>query len=466
MLVPALGGPERRLYLGSERSKERYIDYVFQQPLSWSADGKGLAVTESSIDAPDRIHWLSVESGEIRTVVSSQSNDFSPYSIDYRNPRVSPTSDVLAYNSQGSNWSRIYIVPLVSGEPVQLISRNDPIVGMDWTADGREIIFSSDGFLWRISASGGNPERLAQLGGGCVSPAVARRGSSLAYAQGQLNANIWRLQLPPNSSAKPIPELLISSTRNDSAPQFATDGKRIVFVSTRSGTQEIWVSEADGSNARQVTSSGTQQPGSPRWSPDGQSIVFDQIAEGNKDIYVVSVHGGKPKRLTTEASDEVRPSWSRDGQWIYFGSIRSGQWQIWKVPAAGGQAVQVTKSGGREAFESPDRNFVFYTRAATAPGLWKVPAEGGKETLVLEGPIQGFWAMTHTGVYFLVQGTTRFIKFYGFAAKQTSEVAIIGKEAWFREGTTGFSVSPDGRQILYTHTDPAEYDLMLVENFR
>jgi len=471
ILIPALGGPERRLHVGTERSDpyRRKFEYMFQQPLSWSVDSKALAVTESSTDAPDRVLMVSIESREVRALVSSQSSDASLYSIAYRNPRVSPTGQVLAYLTQGSDWSRLQTLslPLPSREQVPLVSTTSDVVGMDWTADGREIIFSSAGFLWRIGASGGNPERLAIGGDGSVHPAVARRGNLLAYAQGQLDTNIWRVHLPHGSTAKPTPELLIASTRTDAACKFSPDGKRIVFGSSRSGTNEIWVSEADGSNARQITSS--QQAGSPRWSPDGQFIAFDQIGEGNRDIYVVSADGGKPKQLTTDRSDDVRPSWSRDGRWIYFGSIRSGQWQVWKAPAAGGQAVQLTKQGGREAFESPDGKFVFYSKVAIPPRLWKVPVEGGVETPVLEGVVQGNWAVTLSGVYFLVREVTQTIKFYSFATKQTNEVAALGKNPTLLGalgGPQGFSVSPDGKQILYAQVDRAEYDIMLVENFR
>ncbi len=56
------------------------------------------------------------------------------------------------------------------------------------------------------------------------------------------------------------------------------------------------------------------------------------------------------------------------------------------------------------------------------------------------------------------------VKFYSFTTKQTKDVARVGKGITWTD--QGFSVSPDGKQLLYTHTDQAEYDLMLVENFR
>ncbi|HEX6622898.1 MAG TPA: LpqB family beta-propeller domain-containing protein, partial [Pyrinomonadaceae bacterium] len=172
----------------------------------------------------------------------------------------------------------------------------------------------------------------------------------------------------------------MSSTRADSGPQYSPDGRKVVFSSSHTGPLEVWACEADGSNPVQVTSFGGPHVGSPRWSPDGRQIVFDSPAEGHRDIYVVGVDGGKPRRLTVEASADVRPSWSRDGRFVYFGSDRGGGWQVWKAPAEGGATIQLTKGGGREAFDSPDGKFVYYTKA-DAPGLWRVPAPVIRPTL-------------------------------------------------------------------------------------
>jgi Tol biopolymer transport system component len=113
------------------------------------------------------------------------------------------------------------------------------------------------------------------------------------------------------------------------------------------------------------------QTGSPRWSPDGRWIAFDSTKYGHRDIFVVAAEGGFLRRLTTEPSEDVRPNWSADGRWIYFGSDRGGDWQVWKVPSEGGAAVQVTRHGGREAFESLDGKFVYYTKQGPTAGIWR-----------------------------------------------------------------------------------------------
>ena len=188
-----------------------------------------------------------------------------------------------------------------------------------------------------------------------IFPAISPQTGRLAYARGQEDASIWRIELGnPEGSVRnatsAIP--LIQSTRIDHNAQYSRDGKRIVFASDRSGHYEIWVCNADGTNQFPLTSLGAFS-GTPRWSPDSERIVFDSNKEGNYDIYEAPAGGGKPKRLTTNPTDDANPSYSWDGKWIYFASNRGGDWQVWKVPAAGGKEEQVTKRGGFVAFGGP-----------------------------------------------------------------------------------------------------------------
>ena len=183
-----------------------------------------------------------------------------------------------------------------------------------WTADGREIIFSAQFTLWRIDVSGSagktlKAQQLASLGDNLVEPAISHSGQRLTYMHVLFHSNIWRRAAPildaspsthngktpkPDSGAAPF----LSSTRNDSAPQFSPDGKKIAFTSDRSGSVEIWVSDSDGSNSFQLTSFGGPAVSTPRWSPDGGRIAFDSDAAGQYDIWVIGATGGKPQRMT------------------------------------------------------------------------------------------------------------------------------------------------------------------------
>ena len=460
-VIPALGGPERKLYSGTSAF---LLLYDYGNGLSWSPDGKYLAFSgQRSPREPNSIFLLSRESLEARQITTPPAGFLGDST-----PAFSPDGKVLAFvRGASSRDVEIYTMPATGGEPKRLTFDNRSGRSLAWTADGREILFSlwaSATFrLWRVSAAGGTPEQLA-VGQGGSTLAISRQGDHLAYSQESRDTDIWRIGTSGPTSMRPT--RLISSTRLDYGPQYSPDSKRIAFTSGRSGSNEIWLCDADGLNPVQLTSFAGPDVGSPRWSPDGRQVAFDSVATGNRDIFVVSVEGGKPRRLTEDSSDEVRPSWSRDGRSIYFGSNRTGDWQVWKAPAEGGKAVQVTQQGGREAIESFDGNLVYYTKSFGIPGIWKVPVMGGDETRVLDEALQGFWALLDNGIYFVnPKATPRpTIDFFNFATGRTSQVAAIEKELQLT--SPSLAVSPDGRWLLYAEVDSFENDIMLVENFR
>jgi Tol biopolymer transport system component/serine/threonine protein kinase len=464
-MVPALGGPERRLQQWSPQ-----IDWWLTS-LSWSPDGKLIAF--SLADTPQEspgLFLLSVDTLEKRRLTSTPEQ----YLGDGY-PVFSPDGQTLAFIRQASEGSMdIYLVPVSGGEPRRLTSDNLWVLGFDWTSDGREIVFSSTRggsfSLWRIPAIGGTPEPLAVGGEGALSPSVSRQGNRLAYTKEIFDANIWKFEVPDSMGKSASPTEVIFSTRNDSGPQISPDGKRIAFDSTRSGSSEVWVCPSDGSKPVQLTSFGGPLTGSPHWSPDGRQIVFESRAEGSyANIYVINAEGGTPRRLTTDSSNHVVPGWSRDGRWIYFTSNQSnGQdWQLWKMPAEGGQAVQLTQHGGVAAVESSDGKFIYYAKFSD-PGIWRMPVEGGEEYLVLKQLRPGFWgnwAMVDQGIYFVNLDAKRnpTIKFFNIATGRVTQVAAPEKLPVL---IAGLAVSPDGRWILYTQIDQDISDIMLVENFR
>ena len=191
--------------------------------------------------------------------------------------------------------------------------------------------------------------------------------------------DIWGVKLRSRTELAGPPAKLISSTRIDSNPEYSPDGKRIVFNSHRSGAQEIWIADADGTNPQQLTFAGGPMVANPRWSPDGQSLVIHSLLGGVRGIDLVSANGGAFRRVVEGGT---WPTWSRDGKWIYFGGQEG---QLWKVPSGGGAAVQVTrKGGGGSAFESADGKSSLLCEDMDGDRIWRMPLGGGQETQVLE----------------------------------------------------------------------------------
>jgi len=458
-LVPALGGPERKL-------ADSHKDSEWGNYLDWSPDGKFLAVADR-MSAQDQLRLLliSVESGE-KKVVASPPDPF------VASARFSPDGKFLAYVAGAGFLAQdIFLVPVSGGEAKRLTLDKRRVLGLAWTPSGNEILFSSDRgglySLWRVPVPGGTPEPVGSVGEDAYQPTVSRQGNRLAYLHEKVNSNVWRTAGPNWSGPRSGPTKLISSTRTQFDMDFSPDGKKIAFGSDRTGSEEIWISASDGSNPVQLTSFGAPSTGTPKWSPDGKQIAFDSHKVGHSDIYLVNAEGGEPRRMTTEPFENNVPSWSRDGKWIYFSSDRSGAWQIWKIPAGGGNAIQVTKHGAFQAFESTDGRFLYYCKNYTdAPGIWKMPTEGGEEVRVLDQEAVQHWALLSRGVCLINPGATpATIDFFEFASKRLKHLTAVdlGPNA---NAPSGFAVSPDGKWVLYTRVDQLDSDIMLVENFQ
>ena len=266
-------------------------------------------------------------------------------------PSFSPDGTRVAFVRTGGAWNsgELWIQSLEGDELRQLTFEGyAEILGLTWTSDGQEIIFSAaeEGFgqshLFRIPVKGGTPQVVTAAGMGALFPCI--RGDRLVFVKSEWEGlGIWRIP-GPNMKEERDPERIIQTNPvyKDRFMKLSPNGQKIAFTSTRTGTAEVWTSQTDGSDEFQLTRQGGT---TPAWSPDGQRIAFVSFVEGNADVYVVDAEGGQPKRLTLYPKPDIGPSWSHDGRWIYFSSGRSGTGQIWKKSPEGGEAIQVTQKG-------------------------------------------------------------------------------------------------------------------------
>jgi serine/threonine protein kinase len=264
LLVSPLGGVERKL---ADLSQGLNPGKWWTAP-AWTPDGKFLAVRDDTA-----IVLVSAESGEKRKLTSPPEGWTGDWHAAF-----SPDGRTLAFaRIRNGPTQDVFLAPVSDAAKARQLTHDSMrILGLAWTPDGNEVVFSSsragDQTLWRISASGGTPEQLPAVGPFASHPAIARHGQRAAFVRSTERKSFWRLDLSLEGLRRP-PVRLVTSSRNDNSPVISPDGRHIAFGSNRSGNAEVWLCDSQGANAVQLTSLGFAR--NPYWSPDSRNIVFE-----------------------------------------------------------------------------------------------------------------------------------------------------------------------------------------------
>jgi Tol biopolymer transport system component len=340
-------------------------------------------------------------------------------------------------------------------------------MGFVWSADDQQLILSrpriGDDFeLDEVTLADGSLRKLP-FGKDAMWPAISAKGDKLAYVVSPpTHLDIWRRDLlhPEAPSIK-----LISSTRDQNAPQYSPDGKHIAFVSNRGGTWEIWMSDADGTHLVRMSDSSTFEAGSPRWSPDSQKIAFDSRHSSHPEAYIVDISERMPRKLITNLPDISEPSWSHDGKWLYFQSrtVLTSTGRIHRCPAIGGDAVEVSAVAGSFPSESYGGDAVYFADRLGSVRLHVASLKPHGAESILEGmpavANQAQWTVVPGGIYFIPADASKSVRYFDSATKQVRQVFEAEEEL-----KNDFSVSPDGRWILYTQVVGRNADIMLIDH--
>ena len=459
---PPLGGPERML-----------AQLLVIGRATWSPDSKWAVVANGN---PRNLYLAPLQGGEAKLLLPAPKDGvLGPGSI-------SPDGRLLAFTKSGA----LHVVSLGNGYVVNGVPRRLTeswrIQSWAWTPDSRDIVFiqslgdanlGADSFMYRVAAEGGAPRRMEFAGDNAWYLDVSRQGNRLAFTRLRRDLNLYEAELKADGTLASPGKQVATSSRREVQGVYSPDGSRIAFVSNRVGSEEIWISDRDGKNAVQLTTSvNPDLTGSPRWSPDGERIVYLARAKGADavDVFVVPVRGGTPVQITEDPGAETNPAWSRDGKWIYFGANRGGVVGTWKVAATGGKGVNVVRLSAY-TWESPDGQWLYGESGLAArstilrQGIGRSPVAGGdSEILVRETILNYATELTARGLYYLSpaedlkSATLKLLPLNGGPPKTlgTIQGAVRG----------GLSVSPDFKSILYSQCDQCAADIMLVENFK
>ena len=173
----------------------------------------------------------------------------------------------------------------------------------------------------------------------------------------------------------------------DAQPRFSPDGRKIVFVSDRSGGENLWIVNADGNDTTALTTGNNNQYVSPVYSPDGKYVVASRSGGtfGTAKLWQFHVDGGRGIPLTTTPAlppqlKMLGAAYGKDPRYIWF-AARTGDWQYNSIGAQyqihvwdreNGRVSQMTRRLG-SAFRpqlSPDGKYLTYAaRFETKTGL-------------------------------------------------------------------------------------------------
>jgi TolB protein len=195
--------------------------------------------------------------------------------------------------------------------------------------------------------------------------------------------------LPLQLRQQDLKRLTTDSKRYES-PRWSPDGSKIIlFTDDIPQNKEIVVIESGGSKLTRLTDP-VSDSGRPDWSPDGKKIVFSSSRSGTVQVYIMNADGTNPVQLTHASQRVSCPKWSPNGKKIIFCSWSGNELddvEIYAMNADGTNIVQLTyyPLGQIEQFEwSPDgTRIVFVAENVAAKKSGKLDNEVGPHLYVM-----------------------------------------------------------------------------------
>jgi serine/threonine protein kinase/Tol biopolymer transport system component len=470
MIVPAQGGPEHLL------RKIRMVAVANPHSwLSWRPDGTEVAfAAESGDSGRSTLFMLRIGGGHLRTLITPPEGVAGDAS-----PAIAPDGRSLVFVRYLSPGASTLLVQRLDahanavGEPMPIPGAGEGARTAIW-ADEARLLFAENGRIleWHAGTTA-RPVYVSTAGlQGLAFAGRDRRGVARVIAA-QRNAapnHLWMIPLGTPGQATDRPALQSAFGSGIANPDFSPDGTHVVFKSTRSGTPEIWMADADGRNLRQLTWLGVENVGIPRWSPDGRSVAFFARLTDEPQIFVIDTTQERPmpQQRTHKVPGCNIPSWSRDGRFLYCSRRDGREVRLYRVPMDNSdpsdQGVERWFEG-KDARETRDGRLIYLKDGV--PGIFVRslagdPRTNPEEQLVSDivGPI-AYYALAPSGIYYRSQNNlTQYVglRFFDLARHRTVDVAsraVTGE-------TGGLTVSPDGRLLLYAQTTQPQTDLTLI----
>ena len=454
--VPSLGGPARKVL----------TDIAGR--VSFSPDGKRFAyLSRSTNERETSLMIANADGSGARKLTGQRGNDRLAV------PSWSPDGKTIVSVARNilEEYTTVVAVSVESGEIKSFTSQKWGLIGgVAWLADGSSLLVTarepgpSEQFqIWQVSYPEGTARRITNDLNGYRSLSLDATSGALVTVQSERVANIW--VMPANDTAHATQ--ITAGRRLDGNPSWTPNGA-VVYDSNASGNLELYVIDAHGGNARQITSS-SYKNGIPSVSPDGHYIAFTSgMGGGGPHIWRIDIDGLNPQQLTNKW--DIAPQWSPDSQWIVYLSQSNTGVTIWKVAVNGGQPVRLNENISLLPTVSPDGKQVacYYREKPNAPPkLALLSIEGGQPTQTFDvqrsNDNLSYLRWTADGraiVYVITRGGVSNLWAQPLDGGQPKQLTNFTSDLIF-----SFDLSRGGKQIALSRGTVTS-DVVLISNFR
>jgi Tol biopolymer transport system component len=273
---------------------------------------------------------------------------------------------------------------------------------LTFSPDGKELVYSMGGSLWRQTIGDDQARELTHAGGYDYQPDWSHDGRHIIFTRYQKDAiELWQLDLQTGTEVA-----LTSHGDINLEPRYSPNDHQIAFVSTAdSGHFNLYLAEvADDrlsgarrlvpehtSNVYRYYYATTDHAINPSWTPDGQRLLFvsnREVAYGTGDIWCVAVNAPQDlkKIFSEETAWRTQPQVAPDGRRVLFSSYHGRQWQqLWLTTMQGAAPFPLTFGDfdRTQARFSPDGTRIGYISNEDGnTSLWIQEVLGGARTRI------------------------------------------------------------------------------------
>lgn len=429
--------------------------------LTISPDGTKLVYVADTEDKKTTLQLIDLENNDKTSIMYQCEKDCryteldAEFSPDGKKLIVSRTLD------EGFNED-LFLFDVEQGKLEQLTDSEGDIKGLTWHPKGDRILYSAnisgnrDGYVISL-----DDKKTTKLNiPGFSYPRFIPNSQDVVFHNWQLLTSLSSLSLGGSIATTPFP--LMHSENSYHSPHYSDKNKQLVYISNESGFEEIWVSNVDGTNRKQLTTLSSHLT-FPRWSHDGKYIAFLGPKTENKKnvLYILNVQNQAVRTISSDFEQHFRPSWLIDNSGVIAAAKVNNKVSLYAFPVEGGEPYTLLKRNVKYA-EQDKFGTIWFTPGRNK-GLWSFnPNEKNiKPIQVLDKEsfrVSYMWEVTDSGIYFQHDySNSHQIHFYDFAKKATTPIVKLPVGTVKRLASLAYVSSE--KKIIYTQREFPRVDI-------